>query len=83
MCVFKEVDIPYVLGRSMDHLENTHEIEIKQSFWIGGSILKSPQTFFCQNESSLDKVETFTILANLAFGPMYWKCSGPNRRTKS
>ena len=38
MCVFKEVAFPYVLGRSMDHLENTHEIEIKQSFWIRGSI---------------------------------------------
>ena len=38
MSVFKEVNYPYVLGRSMDHLENAHEIEIKQSFWIRGSI---------------------------------------------
>jgi len=36
--VYKEVDFPYVLGRSMDHFENTHKIEIKQSFWNRGSI---------------------------------------------
>ena len=37
MCVFKEVDFPYVLGTSMDHFANTQKIDIKQSFLNGGS----------------------------------------------
>ena len=48
----------------MDHLENTHEIEIKQSFWIGGSITFVTVNFYLGlTEVNLCyKVSTLNIL---------------------